>query len=79
MTAITNDVNELKKTVQELEKSVKFTSEKLDESEKTNSEITTKLQSIQTLETTNANLSAQLQKLSCEMNGMSIYSHGVHV
>lgn len=71
MTAVTKDVNELKKTVHELEKSVKFTSEKLDESEKNNSEIKTKLQSIQTLETTNANLSAQLQKLSCEMNDLN--------
>lgn len=36
MTGVTNDVNKLKKkTVHELEKSVKFTSEKLDESEKT--------------------------------------------
>lgn len=38
---------------------------------KHNSDIKTKLQRIQTLETTNANLSAQLQKLSCEMNDLN--------
>lgn len=43
MIVVIKDVNELKKIVYELEKSVKFISEKLDESEKNNLEIKIKL------------------------------------
>lgn len=64
MTAVTDDVYELKKLYKRYKNSVKFTSEKLDESEQKKSEMKTKTQSIQTLKTTSANLSP---KKSCKM------------